>query len=180
MSENDSNARASERSNVFLSATLYTPTRSFPVRIRNISAGGALLDGANLPGAGSTVSLRRAHLAVDGEVAWQAHQLRGVHFNAEIDVEEWVKLKSHAGQQRVDQVVAAIRTGKHQADLMNEMPNAGTGPVTMESISAALEQICERLSSSPSLTDEMAEELVRLDSIVHSLRQLARSKAVRS
>ena len=179
MSE-DSNARERERSNVFLSATLYTDTRSFPVRIRNLSAGGALLDGPNLPGEGSRVNLRRAHLAVDGEIAWQAHELRGVHFSTEIDVEEWVKRKGHAGQQRVDQVVAAIRTGKRQSALMGEMPNAGTSAGTIESISAALEQICERLSNSPSLTDEIAEELVRLDSIIHSLRQLAGSKATRS
>lgn len=180
MSEDDSNARASERSNVFLSAALYTQTRSFPVRIRNISAGGALLDGTNLPGEGSPVSLCRAHLAVEGKVAWQAHELRGVHFSAEIDVEEWVKLRGHAGQQRVDQAVAAIRTGKHQDDLISEMSNTGTEPVTMESISTALEEICERLSNSPALTDDVAVELVRLDSIINSLRQLARSKGNRS
>jgi hypothetical protein len=180
MTEKNSNARANERSNVFLSAVLKTATRSFPVRIRNLSAGGALLDGENLPAEGSAVSLRRAHLVVAGIVVWQAHLLRGIHFGNEIDVDEWVKLKGHAGQHRVDQLVAAIRTGNHQADLTRESPDDGTGAETMESISLALEQMCERISNSPSLTDEIAEELVRLDSIIHSLRQLARSKATGS
>jgi hypothetical protein len=180
MSEKGSNARSAERSNVFLSAALYTAGRSFPVRIRNISTGGALLDGDNLPGEGSRICLRRAHLAVDGRVAWQVHELRGVRFSAEIDVEEWVKLKGHAGQRRVDQVVAAVRTGQRQSELMSALPIDPTGMETMESISAALEQICERLSASPTLTDEVAEELVRLDSIIHSLRQLAGPKVGRS
>jgi hypothetical protein len=180
MSGKHSIERSAERSNVFLSAALYTADRAFPVRIRNISTGGALLDGDNLPGEGSTVSLRRAHLAVDGRIAWQVHELRGVRFSAEIDVEEWVKLKGHAGQLRVDQVVAAVRTGQRQTELMSASPVAATSIETIESISTALEQICERLSSSPSLTNEVAEELVRLDSIIHSLRQLAGPKVRRN
>jgi hypothetical protein len=177
MSENHPNARANERSNVFLSAALYTPTRSYPVRIRNISVDGALVDGANLPDQGSAVSLRRAHLAVDGEIAWRAGELRGVHFSSTIDVDEWVRLKGHAGQQRVDQVIAAIRTPECEPKFMGDAPNVGVGWESVESISTALEQICERLSNSPSLTAEIAEEVLRLDSIVHALRQLARSKA---
>jgi hypothetical protein len=173
--ESDPHQRASERSNVFLGATLYTEARSFPVRIRNLSAGGALLDGVDLPREGSFISLRRGHLAADGQVAWQTDDLRGVHFNSAIDVKEWVKPRVHAGQQRVDMTVAAVRKAKRQA-----LPGRLTGPSphfdTMGSIIAALEQICERLAGSPKLTDDLAEELVRLDSIIHSLRHLSSSK----
>ena len=95
-------------------------------------------------------------------------------------VDEWIKLRGHAGQQRIDQVVAAIRTGEKHSELMSETFDAGSNTDTIESISAALERICEKLSMSPSLTDEIAEESVRLVSIIHSLRRLAKSNAPRS
>jgi hypothetical protein len=170
----ESDSRADERSNVFLSATLCADTRSFPVRIRNLSSGGALLDGANLPGEGSAISLRRAHLSADGKIVWQANELRGVHFEAEIAVQEWVKSRGHAGQQQVDQAVVAFRRGSQR--LTHELPEARPAFDSIESISLALEQICERMASSPMLTDALADELLRLEAMAQALRRLARSK----
>jgi hypothetical protein len=164
-SEDGAHSRASERSNVFLAAALCTATSSFPVRIRNISKGGALLDGTNLPGEGSRISLRRAHLSAEGDVAWQADDLRGIRFRSEIDVREWVGLKGHAGQQRVDQTIAAIRRAE-------PMPDPAPALESIDSIAAALEQICERLASSPGLSDEVADEILHLDSIAIALRRV--------
>jgi hypothetical protein len=172
-SETDS--RANERSNVFLSATLYADARSFPVRVRNLSSGGALLDGANLPSEGTAISLRRAHLSADGEIVWQANELRGVHFEAEIEVREWVKSRGHAGQQQVDQAVVAFRRGSQR--LAHELPEARPAFDSIESIGLALEQVCERMASSPMMTDALADELLRLEAIAQALRRLARSKA---
>jgi hypothetical protein len=138
------------------------------VRIRNISKGGALIDGTSLPGEGSRISLRRAHLSVEGEVAWQADDLRGIRFRNEIDVGEWVSLKGHAGQQRIDQTIAAIRRAEHA----ETMPEPAPAFDSIDSIASALEQICERLASSPELSDEVADEILRLDSITIALRRI--------
>jgi hypothetical protein len=169
--ESQSDPRVNTRSNVFLNATLYVGSRSFPVRVRNLSTGGALLDGANLPREGTAVRLRRGRLSAEGELVWQTHNLRGMRFTTEIDVYEWVQLKSHAGQQRVDKAVAAIRRGERQREPGNHPFDIH--PVSLETIATTIEQICERLSSSPTLADDVADELLRLDAIVHALRTLA-------
>jgi hypothetical protein len=172
--ESESGLRLNARSNVFLSATLYTDGRTFPVRVRNLSAGGALLDGANLPREGTAVSLRRALLSADGEVVWQTQNLRGIRFTAEIDVHQWVQLKGHAGQQLVDKAVAAIRRGEQRREPDDH--SVENNPVSVDAIATAIEQICERLSLSPTLADDVADELLRLDAIVHALRTLASAR----
>ncbi len=171
--ESESDPRANERSNVFLSATLYTKTQSFPVRVRNFSASGALLDGTNLPGEGSAISLRRAHLAVDGEIVWEAQELRGVRFSAEIDVQEWVKLRGHAGQQHVDQSVAAFRRGTVQT-VKPELAEKRPAYDSIEAISVALEEVCEPLANSATLTDDVADELLRLEAITQRLHRFVK------
>ena len=174
----DPDPRANERSNVFLSATLYTETRSFPVRVRNLSARGALLDGAGLPGDGCAISLRRAHLAVDGKIVWEAHELRGVRFSAEIDVQEWVRLKGHPGQQRVDQSVAAVRRGDART-ATHELDEARPAYDSIEAICVALEQVCERLANSASLTGDVVDELLRLEAIAQTLRRFVKPTTIR-
>jgi len=72
--------RIEDRSNVFLSAALVTSSSSVPVRIRNLSSRGALLDGAALPVAGVQVQLVRGMLRANGHVAWQDGSLAGINF----------------------------------------------------------------------------------------------------
>ena len=80
--------RADIRSNVFLSATLLAAGVTLPVRIRNISPTGVLLDGAGLPPQGSVIHLRRGSLSVGGEIAWQRDGQCGVRFDAGVVVND--------------------------------------------------------------------------------------------
>jgi hypothetical protein len=168
--------RANERSNVFLTATLHFGAQSFAVRIRNLSAGGALLDGSKLPGEGAKVHLRRAHLAAAAEIVWQMQELRGLRFSAEIDVHEWMRQREHVGQQRVDRVVDALRRTGVQTESMQGLAEDTPPHADLESLCIALAQISERLANSPALTDAIAEEVLRLEAIILSLRQLTASK----
>lgn len=148
---------------------LHTGQRSIPVRVRNLSRRGALIDGPALPSIGTTVRLSRGRLFASGELVWEATGQAGVTFAHEIDVEEWVQRIGHAGQQRVDTVIAALR---------RSAPVPVTLGVTSSSesliaMSAALDQVCERIAAMPNMSLELGEELLKLDAIAHSLRWAA-------
>ena len=159
--------RSHSRSNVFLSAVLVAEAASLPVRVRNLSPRGAFLDGGPLPPVGAQVELVRGHLHAHAEVVWQAGGHAGLRFAGEIDVGEWVRRPGHAGQQRVDDAVAALRR--------NRPPPAGARaePLSLRRLSAELDVICERLAASPAMTVELGEELLKLDALARALQQLA-------
>lgn len=157
--------RSQNRSNVFLSASLLADGASLPVRVRNMSHRGALLDGGSLPQTGAKVRLVRGELSAEGSIAWQHDGQAGIRFAGEIDVASWVKKVGHTGQQRVDNAIAALR--RHDA-----VPDFAAQAPSLERISLELQVICDRLAGSPTMTAEFGEELVKLDTLAQTLRQL--------
>lgn len=164
--QSDSDNRSQNRSNVFLSASLLVDATSVPVRVRNMSRRGALLDGSSLPESGAKVRLVRGELTAEGNIAWHRDGQAGIRFAGEIDVGSWVKKVGHTGQQRVDTAMAALR--RHQA-----VPDFDSQKPSLERISLELQVICDRLAGSPTMTIEFGEELVKLDTLTQTLRQLA-------
>ena len=165
--------RSSGRSNVFLTATLDCGGRTMPVRIRNLSARGALVDGKALPPAGTRVRLLRGRLSALGEIAWETEVQGGLKFDGDVDVASWVQRLGHSGQERVDGVIAALRSGEAPPKFKDKPAAQESLPV----ISAALDQICERLASHPAMSIELGEDLMKLDAIAQSLRRIATGKA---
>ncbi|WP_199857352.1 PilZ domain-containing protein [Sphingomonas sp. EC-HK361] len=104
------------RTNLFLSASIEADDASAPVRIRNLSETGAMIEGPAFPAIGSTLKLHRMEVDVDARLVWQAGPRAGIHFAGTITVAEWVSGKRAAsgplfGQTRVDAIQATIRTG---------------------------------------------------------------------
>jgi hypothetical protein len=164
--------RSKGRSNVFLTATLDCGGRTMPVRIRNLSARGALVDGNALPPAGTRVRLLRGRLAALGEIAWETNVQGGLKFDADVDVASWVRRLGHSGQERVDGVIAALRSGEPR-----NLKKASAPKESLPVISAALDQICERLGAHPGMSIELGEDLMKLDAIAQSLRRIATGRA---
>lgn len=161
--------RAEGRANVFLAAALDTGEQLYPVRIRNLSPHGALVDGLVLPPAGSVIKLTRGHLSASGRIAWQRNGQAGVNLDDRIDVESWVRRVGHSGQQRVDAVVDALRrSGSFPAD-----PQPDAAIPSLRELSAALDAVCEHLASAAGLSVAMSDDLLKLDAIAQHLRQLA-------
>jgi hypothetical protein len=163
--------RGGARSNVFLSATLNSGNRHAPVRIRNMSRAGALVDGPELPSPGTRFRLSRGHLSVLGTVAWSEQRQAGLNFESDVDVRKWTERVGHAAQQRVDAMIAAVRGGVSHTSDNQELDNGDTLPV----LSAALDQVCRRLAELPAISLEVGEEMIKLDLIAQSLRRHARA-----
>jgi hypothetical protein len=158
--------RTQGRSNVFLGAMLEAGSQAYPVRIRNVSAGGALLESQLLPKLGAHVRLIRGELRATGVLAWQSGDHAGVTFDAPLDVAAWVKRGGAAGQQRVDTIVAALR---NKAPVPHNMLSGDA--MSLPEISAALDALCERLASVDEIPPGIAEELVKLDTLAQALRK---------
>ena len=159
------NHRSQVRCNVFLAASLIAGAVPLPVRVRNLSSRGALLDGVSLPPAGVRVRLLRGELSAEGQVAWATHGHAGIRFAGDIDVAAWVKRLGHPGQQRVDEAVAAMRRDQPLPEPDDHIS------ASLGAISAELDAICERLAASPDMTVDLAEELVKLDALARALQQ---------
>ena len=72
--------RRSRRSNVLMSASIELSGTSLPVKLRNLSADGALVEGINLPVEGAEVLFRKAELSLAGRIAWVEGHRAGVSF----------------------------------------------------------------------------------------------------
>lgn len=80
--------RRSRRSNVLLSATLDASGTVHPVKLRNLSTEGALVEGEKLPIEGSQVLFRRNDLEVESRIAWVSGRHAGVAFGAPLKAED--------------------------------------------------------------------------------------------
>jgi hypothetical protein len=106
-----------QRKNVMLAATIVVGTMSIPVRIRNLSDAGAMIEGAWCPGVGTAVTLRRLEKSVAARAIWNHDGHCGLSLDRPIVIEDWIAgagataRGASAGQSRVDLVQAAIRGG---------------------------------------------------------------------
>jgi hypothetical protein len=164
----ETDQRSAGRSNVFLAAVLHGGATAVPVRIRNISATGALIEATSLPSAGTAVRLVRGDLCASGELAWTTARHAGIRFVDAIHVEGWVKRVGHSGQQRVDTVVEALRRSESVPPELQE----GARVDSLRSISAALDELCAGLAGGD-VTLELGEQLIKLDAIAQALRRIA-------
>jgi hypothetical protein len=80
--------RAALRKRVMLSARLSTSTAAFEIRIRDVSATGARIEGAELPAQGSAVLLKRGTFSVYGSLVWVSGAVAGIHFDEPLDADD--------------------------------------------------------------------------------------------
>ena len=72
--------RKSRRSNVLMAASLELSGTSLPVKLRNLSADGALVEGAQ-------ILFRKGDLSVPGRVAWAKTRHAGISFAMKLSPE---------------------------------------------------------------------------------------------
>lgn len=77
--------RQSRRSQVLMAASIEVEGESLPVKLRNLSTEGALVEGNDLPSEGTNVLFRKNEIAIKGIVVWEASNRAGIKFNRELD-----------------------------------------------------------------------------------------------
>ena len=88
---NASQNRKNRRSNVLMSASLELSGASLPVKLRNLSAEGALVEGDKLPVEGASILFRKGDLSMVGTVAWVKNRQAGVSFAHKLDPEQLLR-----------------------------------------------------------------------------------------
>src|SRR5688500_7598050 len=155
--------RAAPRTNLLLAATAEVNGRSLPVRIRNLSETGAMLEGAGLPEAGVPLVLLRGDLQVAATVAWAAGSRRGVRFAGPTPVNEWTGGKPRAidctglrDQRRVDAIQAEARANPVSG---RELRSAD-GPATQPLVSDLDKRLADELGYVQRLLENLGDELI--------------------
>ena len=72
--------RRGRRAHVLMAASLELSGESLPVKLRNLSQEGALVQGDRLPVEGAELRFRKGDLSVTGRVAWARDGYAGIQF----------------------------------------------------------------------------------------------------
>ncbi|HEU4957856.1 MAG TPA: PilZ domain-containing protein [Sphingomicrobium sp.] len=87
----NSQNRKNRRSNVLMSASLELSGTSVAVKLRNLSAEGALVEGDRLPVEGASVLFRKGDLSIPGRVAWVNDRQAGVNFAQKLNPDQLLR-----------------------------------------------------------------------------------------
>ena len=88
---NNAQNRKTRRSNVLMSASLELSGTALPVKLRNLSAEGALVEGDKLPVEGASLLFRKGDLGVSGTVAWVNGRQAGINFERKLNPEQLLR-----------------------------------------------------------------------------------------
>jgi hypothetical protein len=162
-------AREEARVSLYLGASLYCDGTSFPVRIRNISSSGVLLETSKPTAVGALVQLVRGSLIVHGLVAWSDDSRCGLKFSGIIDVEQWRAPTGHGEQHRVDEIVRLVKAGAIPLSASapgQELASGGTNEklsAELQLVAELLEKLGDRLAKDGIVVALYGDELQNLD-----------------
>lgn len=165
--------RADARSNIFVVAAIHCAGTSGPVRIRNMSARGALIEGGSLPGEGVLFRLSRGSLAASGTVVWQAGNRAGIRFHSAVSVADWLPRGHRPQQQRIDEAVHAYKTdARVPAPTDHDVAPADCATALAE-IETMLRRVAEELASDALACDRHVAAIQSIDVAAEKLAVIA-------
>lgn len=174
------------RKNLMLAAQIAAGNLCAPVRIRNMSSGGAMIDGAALPDPGSRFVLRRLNLQINATAVWTKGGRCGLELAGQVDIDEWISgvhkpmREASLGQLRVDEIQAAVRSGAAlpAAPLVAEHVVPDTALLArladeFNRLEKKLAAVAEQLSDDPHVLMKHGEPLQEIDIAAAGLAELA-------
>lgn len=177
----ESDNRSEPRTNLFVMATMHAGARSVPVKVRNLSKSGALIEGSDLFESGAEVRLCRAEFDVPGIIVWCIDGRAGLRFHAPVDVTDWLPGGStNAGQYRVDRLVQRFKdSGSASTISATDLERTHSEDVSvaeLNSLRKAIETLAEDLASDPAVVDRYGVKLQMLDVAAQMLGRIAGSR----
>ena len=174
-------ARVEPRTNMFVMAALVTGHTRETVKVRNMSASGALVEGPTLPHPGTPCLLNRGEIALEAEVVWMKFGKAGLRFARRADVAQWLP----SGRRSQSDVDDAVRQAK-AAQAATVQAHASPAPppaaplfateLSREDVgqtAAAIEQLADQLAGDPEVVARYMTKLQSLDIAAQTLRKLA-------
>ena len=101
----DSEARALPRRHLYLSATIRSDHGSTAIRIRDLSASGARIEGANFPAIGAPAHIARGALSASGTIVWRDRKGCGFRFDRPLPLDDWMPPRLDRDQPVVEEPV---------------------------------------------------------------------------
>lgn len=168
-------ARIELRTNMFVLATISALSASGPVKIRNLSPSGALVEGAVLPPAGEQVELRRGARVAYGRVAWCQNGKAGLRFDGRLQISDWMP-NGDQGQQRVDSVVEELKdNGVTASSLVDSSISqfARLAPSDLRRLARELDVLADEFAEDIYVVGRFGTKLQTLDIVSQVLRRLS-------
>jgi len=172
---------------MYVAAVLCARGTSSPVRIRNMSPSGALIEGALEVAEGELVHLVRGGLTAEAWVVWSTAGRCGLKFSAPVEVKRWLSPPTNAEQQRVDALVRLVQAGAVPLPVPDLDPPAVTEldhtrrfADDLRRVEALLGTLSDRLAEHPRIVEEHGEALQSLDIAMQTLAAIAAELAGRA
>ena len=177
-------SRGASRSNMFIAAVLVAPDGAVPVKVRNMSATGALVEAATVPLPETEVRLVRGTLEIGGAVAWSAEGRCGLHFSSLACVRDWLAPAANRDQQRVDEMVSLLKLGavplpkrsKPETDCPADAMPAILG-ADLHRLSRLVERLGNELAGDTLVLESHAQALQSVDIVVQTLAVIGNALA---
>jgi hypothetical protein len=158
---------------MFVMATIFAGNGSAPVKIRNLSPSGALIEGARLPPQAAEVSLRRGSLIASGKVVWCSNGRAGLQFESLISVAHWLPGgEALREQERVDAVFHGAE-GKNEPGSVSLQPQGSVTAAEILKTKAMLEVLADALADDADVLVRHGTQMQALDLAVQMLGKLA-------
>lgn len=172
--------RAHPRTSMFVLASMAAGSASGPVKIRNMSPSGALIEGGALPHVGEHLSIRRGDLAVAGRIVWRLDGRAGLQFDGEVDVTDWMPAGG-SRQQKVEQTFQELKTAAVAPAAPAPVappPPSRLGPSPIERLDLletadALDALADFLAEDAEMIARLSTKLQTLDIASQLLRRCA-------
>lgn len=175
------NARRQPRSSMFLTAVILVGREQSPVKVRNMSPSGAMVETTVDASPGTNVKLVRGRLVAEGSIVWTSGNRHGVKFDVEVSVQEWLAGPAKAEQNRIDDIVSLIKAGRVVPQVDGaEPPISAEGrqsneqsAIDLEAVVNLIQDLEEDLASSPETLMRHQVKLQNLDIAMQMLRAVA-------
>jgi len=169
---------------MFVTAVLQTGGEHAPVKVRNMSANGAMIDSPMAPTPGTKAHLIRGGLRAHGTVVWSVNNRSGLHFSSELSVREWLAPPSNVEQQRIDDIVALVKSGASVPPTLGVTPEPAFLPRSdtplvddLETVIKLMDDLESELISSEETVARHGMKLQNLDIAMQMVRAISREIA---